>query len=306
MDRCRRSHVNAVGAQRRDTGVQWRSSHMRRHVLLEKLSLAMARLVTVEPVLFAFMFCIFLVFPLQEQLIYKKICDSKFNSTVCKNLKTGKRYGKLESIVQKETSNWMLYTNMATTFPSMVAAMILGPCSDKVGRKYILLFPLIGGVIEGTALILNSYYMQWDVSAILVGVIISGFFGNYATILMAVFAYISDISAEKSRTLRVSLLESMVFIGGAFGELVGGLLVDNAGFFIAFSLACGVHVLNLLYVASILQESYKPPEKLQLKEAIFNWKNISNSVALFTKKRPNRLREKLILLLLAFLFTLMG
>ena len=97
---------------------------------------------------------------------------------------------------------------------------------------------------------------------------------------MAVFAYISDISAEKSRTLRVSLLESMVFIGGAFGELVGGLLVDNAGFFIAFSLACGVHVLNLLYVASILQESYKPPEKLQLKEAIFNWKNISNSVCI--------------------------
>ena len=90
MDRCRRSHVNAVGAQRRDTGVQWRSSHMRRHVLLEKLSLAMARLVTVEPVLFAFMFCIFLVFPLQEQLIYKKICDSKFNSTVCKNLENWK------------------------------------------------------------------------------------------------------------------------------------------------------------------------------------------------------------------------
>ena len=247
-----------------------------------------------------------MVFPLQEQLIYEKVCHSKFNQTVCKDFKTEKRYSKLESIVQKETSNWMLYVNMATTFPSMVAAMIFGPCSDKVGRKYILLFPLVGGMIESCALILNSYYNQWDLSAIFVGAVVSGFFGNYATILMAVFAYISDISIESSRTLRVSLLESMVFLGGAIGELLGGLLVDNAGFFIAFSLACGVHALNLLYVVFILQESYKPSEKLKLKEAIFSCKNISSSVGLFTKHRQNKVRMKLLLLMLALFIMLMG
>ena len=266
----------------------------------------MARKVTVEPVLFGFMFCIFLIFPLQEQLIYEKLCHSKFNQTVCNRLKTDKRFAKSESTVQKETSNWMLYFNMATTFPSMVAAMIFGPCSDKVGRKYILMFPLIGGVVESCALILNSYYSHWDVSAIFVGVIISGFFGNYATILMAVFAYISDVSIESSRTLRVSLLEAMVFLGGAMGEIVGGLLVDNAGFFIAFSLACGIHAFNLLYVVFILQESYKPSEKLDLRKAIFNCKNLSNSVGLFTKQRPHGLRLKLILLMVAIFFMLMG
>lgn len=247
-----------------------------------------------------------MVFPLEEQLIYQKICNNRFNETVCKNLKEDKKYKAFESMVQKQTSQWMLYINMATTFPSMFAAMVLGPCSDKVGRKYILMFPLIGGAIETGALILNSYHEQWHVSALLVGVIIAGFFGNYATILMAVFAYISDISLEKSRTLRVSLLESMVFLGGAFGELIGGLLVDNAGFFIAFALACGVHVLNLLYVAFVLKESYYPPEKLTLKEAIFNCKSISNSVGLFIKKRPNGTQKKLLLLMIALFAAVMG
>ena len=266
----------------------------------------MARQVTVEPVLFAFMFCIFLTFPLQEQLVYKKICQSQFNETVCKGLKTDKKYAKLESTVQKETSSWMLYFRMATTFPSMVAAMIFGPCSDKVGRRYILMLPLVGGVFESCALILNSYYNQWDVSAIFFGVVVSGFFGGYAAVLMAVFAYISDVSTESSRTLRVSLLEAMVFLGGASGELVGGVLVDHAGFFIAFSFACGVHAFNLLYVVIVLEESYEPPEKLKLKEAILNPKNISNSIGLFAKNRPNKLRLKLIMLMLAFFCMLMG
>ena len=262
----------------------------------------MARLVTVEPVLFAFMFCTFLLFPLQEQLIYKKICDSNFNQTECSNLNVNK---KAEAFVQKRTSSWMLYINMATTFPSMFAAMILGPCSDKIGRKYILMMPLIGGIIESAALILNSYYHQWDVSALLVGVTIAGFFGNYATILMGVFSYISDISVERSRTLRVSLLESMIFLGGAMGELIGGVLVDNAGFYVTFALACVVHALNLLYVAFLLQESRKPAEKLNI-TAAFNLKNISNSIGLFVKRRPNRIREKLVILMIGFFAALMG
>jgi len=83
------------------------------------------------------------------------------------------------------------------------------------------------------------------------------------------------------------------------------VLVDNTGFFIAFSFACGIHVLNLLYVVIILQESYKPPEKLKLKEAILNPKNISKSIGLFVKDRPNRQQSKLIMLMLAFFCMLM-
>ena len=266
----------------------------------------MARLVTVEPVLFGFMFCIFLIFPIEEQLIYKKICDSQYNQSVCSNIKTNKAYAHEESIVQKGTSTWMLYMSMATTFPSMFAAMILGPCSDKIGRKFALVLPLIGGIIDAVALILNSHYFDWPVSALLVGVMISGFFGNYATILMAVFAYISDVSGEKSRTLRVALLESMVFVGGCLGELVGGVLVDKAGYFITFSVTAGVHLCNLLYVACILQESYYPGVKLTVKEALVSCENTIKSLKIFLKSRPGNGRIKLLLVTIALFFTLMG
>ena len=85
--------------------------------------MARPRLVTVEPVLFLFMLSVFLITPLQEQLIYKKICRSKYNETVCKNLKTDANFVKEESYVQKQTSNWSMYLKVTTTIPSMLAAM---------------------------------------------------------------------------------------------------------------------------------------------------------------------------------------
>ena len=268
--------------------------------------MARPRLITVEPVLFLFMLSVFLVTPLQEQLIYKKICHSKYNETVCKNLKTDDRYVKEESYVQKQTSNWSMYLRVTTTIPSMLAAMILGPCSDKIGRKFSLILPLIGTMLEAACLILNSYYLSWDVSIMCIGGIIAGFSGSYATLLMAVFSYMADVSSEKSRTLRVALLESMIFLGGCVGELVGGVLVDHAGFFVAFSLAVGLYLLNLLYVIFILQESYHPQEKLRLSHVLCDYKHLVNSVRVFTKKRQNRLRSKLILLMATFFCALMG
>ena len=44
------------------------------------------QLKNVEPLLFGYMFCLFLTFPVEQQLIYRKICLQNFNKTYCHTL----------------------------------------------------------------------------------------------------------------------------------------------------------------------------------------------------------------------------
>ena len=267
--------------------------------------MARSRLVTVEPVLFMFMLAIFMDFPIQEQLIYKKICNSAYNNTICKHTEL-KKYKTEETYVQSHTSTWMLYIKIASTFPSMLAVIILGPCSDKIGRKFVMVLPLIGGCIGAAAMIVNAYYIHLHVSYMLIGSIISGFFGNFAMVLMAVFSYMADITTAKNRTLRVTILEAMVFVGGCLGEIVGGLMVDNVGFYVTFCVVLGVNAINLLYVVICIPEVYFPEKKSSFSDVICNCKDVANAVVIFAKKRAGKQQRMLVILLFSFFCSLIG
>ncbi len=269
--------------------------------------MAGSRLITVEPVLFGFMLCVFLAFPVQEQLVYKKLCNSNYNNTICDNIKVDKKLKHEENVVQSLTMKWMLYLNMASTFPSMLAATTIGPCSDKVGRKLFMILPLVGNAINAASMIANSYYDNWPVAYMLFGSIVSGFFGNFAMVLMAVFAYLSDITTEKSRTLRLTLLESMTFVGGCVGELISGVMVDHVGYYITFCLVLGILILTLLYVGLFLEESYFPDDKIAITEICsFSKFEFGSSMRFFSRKRENNQRARLLILLASFYFVLWG
>lgn len=211
------------------------------------------RKITVEPVLFLYMLCIFMVFPLLQQLAFKKICLAKYDHEICNNLTKAQ-----EDFVHEDTSRWILYQSVALTLPSICASLILGSWSDKVGRKVVLTLPCVGNVLLYISHILNAAFASLDVNFLLIGVCISGIFGGFATLLLAVFSYISDITDKSQRTVRVAILESMIFLGGTVGNLIGGVLLDHRGFMAAFGLCLGVMVVIILYITFLLPESYYP------------------------------------------------
>eukprot|EP00794_Sanderia_malayensis_P020141 gene20141-22114_t len=265
-------------------------------------------LVTVEPVLFTFMLCTFLSFPITEQLVYEKLCQVKYNSSVCDVIKENRHFKDQENIVQAATSKWMLYFNVALTLPSATAALAFGPMSDKVGRKFFMILPLIGNAIDAISMTLNAYFMQWNVAYMMFGVSVSGFFGSFAMVLMAVFAYMSDITTEKNRTLRLTILESMTFLGGCVGELIGGVMVDHVGYFKTYLVVFGLQTLNLLYVIFLVNESYISERKVISQESLASCcsrRQVIQAVKVFAQKRPNSKRKNLLLLLVAFFFGLM-
>ena len=255
------------------------------------------RKITVEPVLFFYMLCTFMSYPLVQQLAFKKICQDKYDAEICQNLTKSE-----EDFVHEKTSKWILYQSISLMVPSIAASLILGSWSDKVGRKIVLILPSVGSVLLYINYMLNLGYFSLDVNFILIGVCISGFFGGFTTTLLGVFSYISDISDKSQRTLRVAILESMIFLGGTVGNLVGGALVEHQGFMAAFGLCLGLNVLVILYVSLILPESYFPEGDLEEKWALVAVHNhIKASFRVLTKQRPQHQRLNLLVVLFGVL-----
>lgn len=249
--------------------------------------------VTVEPVLFFYMLCIFMSFPLLQQLAFKKICRSKYDDAICKNLTKTQ-----EDFVHKETSKWILYQSVSLTLPSIFASLIFGSWSDKVGRKVILTLPSVGSVLLYINYILNVVYFSLDVNFLLIGVCISALFGGFATTLLGVFSYISDVTDKSQRTLRVAILESMIFLGGTVGNLIGGVLVDHGGFSTAFGLCLALNIVIILYITFLLPESYFPQGNQEGNWALVAVHNhLKASFQVLTMRRPKHQRLNLLVII---------
>ena len=265
----------------------------------------MARVVTVEPVLFAYMFCTFMSFPIQQQLIYRKVCHSHYSSSLCGSIDNNRMFRKEEKLVQGETSEWMLYQSLCITLPSAVTTLLFGSWSDRVGRKYIMILPLIGGALESAGMVANAYYFKASVPFIFIGNSLAGLFGSYATVLLSVFAYMSDITVKEKRTLRIGILEAMTFLGGFLGEFIGGVLLDHSGFVATYSLTLSIQSLTLLYILCLLPESFFPAEKLRFKESCTS-EHFVHAGHVLAKKRANKQRSSLLLLLAIFIIQIVG
>ena len=106
-------------------------------------------------------------------------------------------------------------------FCSIIISLLIGPYSDKYGRRPLLLIPLIGHIVAQIIYLVNVYYwvrmlLQYcivkvfyqsrffkDASAdyVLVTSVYS-LFGGGTTFLIGVYSYLADITTPEARTSR--------------------------------------------------------------------------------------------------------
>ena len=261
--------------------------------------------VTVEPVVFIFMFASFMSYPLLYQLVYQRVCDmhncsspahndANSSSTSCPNMPSD-----VQSRVEDETSLWILYINVAYATPSIVAALAFGAWSDRVGRKIVISLPAIGLSVNAGCILL-VWYLHLPIPVLFTGQIISGLLGGYGSFNMAVFAYMSDITLSASRTTRIGILESMIYLGGMLGNIIGGLWIKHGNFGPAFwcILAAGLAV--VVYVIVIIREPRDETlrYKYQKCQTFFSCRNMVKAACLFVQS--NRLYWPLVLAVSVF------
>ena len=135
----------------------------------------------------------------------------------------------------------LLYAAMQFLF-----APILGNLSDKVGRRPVILFSLLGFAV-------NFFIQAWapTIFWLFVGRIFSGITGASVT---TASAYIADISDDTNRSKNFGMIGAAFGLGFIIGPVLGGLLGQFGPRvpFIAAGILC---LLNFLYGIFVLPES---------------------------------------------------
>ncbi|XP_078404410.1 proton-coupled folate transporter isoform X1 [Cetorhinus maximus] len=211
---------------------------------------------TVEPVLFLTMLALALQAPLSTQYIFQRVsAELGFNGNRSRGCNSsGGAEAQLEQAVEAMTSHWNLYINLGGFAVGLFSVTLLGPWSDRVGRKPILILPSIGLSLQA-AIYLIVMYQKLPVSYFLIGRLLSGLLGDFNTILAGCFSYIADISDKQSRTFRVAVLEACLGIAGMFGSIIGGQWSKAQGYINPFWLVLALNMASVAYAFTFVRES---------------------------------------------------
>lgn len=139
-----------------------------------------------------------------------------------------------------------------------IGAAILGSCSDRYGRKRVLMISLFGSVI---GYFLTALSLSWNVlSVLLASRFLTGMVEGNAGIVRA---FAADLPLSKYKSIgRMNIAASLGYV---LGPLLGGFLSDHHlfswfSFAFPFYLAAFFSMIALFLAASRLKE--KKPEKM--------------------------------------------
>ena len=132
---------------------------------------------------------------------------------------------------------------------AFISCPLFGRLSDQVGRKYCLLFTVIGSTLPVCALAFTS---NMHIFAILTS--ISGFFS--ATFPLT-FAYISDCVDKKKRAPAYGLALATFGLSFCLGPISGSYLADQIGDRAVFVTSLLLVIIDVLYIIFYLPETVK-------------------------------------------------
>ena len=151
-----------------------------------------------------------------------------------------------------------------------------GALSDRRGRLFVILIALCGTMVHDSIIILMAKY--WRVLGLeffLVGAVLDGLFGSFATTMAATNAYISDCTTPERRAVSFAYIHSIFFLGIAVGPATGSFIISLTGTTITvFYCVLVVHASFALYVLFLIPESVTK-ERMQDATRLHKSRNLS-------------------------------
>lgn len=297
------------------------------------------QLITIEPVVFFYAVGYSITMVVSPGLYLEKICtpgsvifgngSSDLNLTTCKKFDDG-NHTDLQDYIQKTNAEIQLVTMFVKGIPPIIFALFVGPWSDKFGRKFLIMFPLLGYVGYNLWFLTNVLLYDKMYVEFLMLEVIQFWFGGYMCFFLGVYSYISDTSNEKTRTVRIALLDFVFYSGLAAGEGVSGEISARFGYEAIYGLGATFQCLAIGYCFFFVKESRntqptkdnystianKSPSKGSTEEqnlneteirstsptSFFSLTHIKESFGVAFKSRPGGIRHVVIILIFLFGF----
>ncbi|KFP01712.1 Solute carrier family 46 member 3 [Calypte anna] len=278
----------------------------------------MKKVLCVEPVIFIYTFATSLTGPLAQQFIYRRLWEQEYNSTFvsdsnashCELNKSSPSFIKQKE-VQEKTSIFTMQLDLTAAIPSLIVAFVIVANGDHQGRKRSLVLPSMGALIANVCLTVISFF-SLSLSVLFGVAFITGLFGSMATFLGGGFAFIADVCQdEKQKTTRIAVVDLIFGVVSGLAGLSSGYFLRGIGFMWTFVTASVLHVINIIYITLLLQETVgvsesQHQEPLSCKELL---RETFSGVYMLFKTAPYKKRILIFVLLFAFMtyfFTVIG
>ncbi|XP_009303566.2 lysosomal proton-coupled steroid conjugate and bile acid symporter SLC46A3 isoform X1 [Danio rerio] len=275
----------------------------------------MARVSLIEPAVGLYAFAMFMFYPLLQQYVYRRLWFELsgfiYTSESLSHCSSNHSYITLHQAVQKETSLFLLHSELCFLIPSLISALLLVSYSDYCGRKVAIVPPLVGEALHALSYVLVSRF-SFSLNYLLASSFMSGLMGGPPTLIGGCFAYVADLCGEDlegQKTVRMARLDMILGVLTGLASLCTGFFIKAAGFTWPFLTAVFLHLINLLYVLVVLKESLVLPnsavstsspsasEALRLRQTQALTTRLQGVYLLFAAS--NRRRNVVLLLMLA-------
>ncbi len=176
----------------------------------------------------------------------------------------------------QQSSQWI------TSVPLVIFSVIAGALSDVFGRKPLILFPLIGYLLNALANIVNYAFIEDLPVEFFYLNRIGYFFGGYAVYYLGIFSYVTTVTKPTERAYRLTRLDGIETLASIIGTLISPYIFQKLGFYgnyILSSLFISAGIAYLwLIVCEPIQNSYIASSKMPSQQEINTCARISNHI----------------------------
>ena len=182
-----------------------------------------------------------------------------------------------DDLVQTRTSQLILITSFCGQITSVVVVLVAGPLSDRFGRRPILAFALVGSLLAAVLNLLVVLF-KLDMHYFVGSGIIMGSTGGFSVIMTVSVAYLADVSSKRWLTVRIAILQAMLYISQALSDTLTGQWLKRTGCYFD-------PLLWIILSSSVLVLLYLPwiPEPLTKEERLERFRMEGGIGALLVK-----------------------
>uniref|UniRef100_A0A1I7XAM0 Battenin n=1 Tax=Heterorhabditis bacteriophora TaxID=37862 RepID=A0A1I7XAM0_HETBA len=232
-----------------------------------------------------YMLTSYLKYPVFQNLIYEKVCFSRYNEnkTLCTNVSA--YYEDKE--IQSDANYFYFLSSLVLTVPSLISGLILGagleqiiwfimfreddtrtdglinkscpyrylPASDFWSIKVPLLIPFVGLIVCTANYIVQTIYIHSSVYLLLISDGIFGISGGYISVISTTLSYGVKTSSISHRSYRIAGVEGAIGLGGTIGYILSGTFRQAFGYSYTFLFMLVLQVVGFFYILILGKDS---------------------------------------------------
>lgn len=266
-----------------------------------RVILSLLKNMKLEVIMFLYYFSYVLRSITNTTMIIEKVCivHLKQSQDVCDHLA---QHSDVKVMVEKLANNYNLGHSLIQLVPSAFICLFVGSWSDTYGRKVPIIVALIGIILDGLGTTVCAHFLHSRAEYIFIPAIFTGLSGGFISTLLILYSYVADISTPSNRTMKFALLEVAFSISMPLGSLAGGWIFKYYRYVPVFLTSTCGHILGLFWTILILDETrgLDVTDSWMVKlQRFWSLDSILKSYKTTVKRRPNRGREQIWLLIIA-------